>query len=425
MRKYIFLTVLSILFFSESTKAQCQYNALGYYMSLSAPTTIGGIASDNCIYGGEYITCTGLVAGNTYRVSTVGNTAFDTQISIFRNTTTVAANDDAPTGGSQSEIYFTPTTNGDHDIQINEFLCQSNSICMTLEIELVAQPLPVITIPVVVHVIHYGESIGVGRNISDLQIQEQIEKLSNSESRIFINGPTGSGKELIARKIHKNSNRKKGPFVVLNGALLDVKKYELELFGEEKDNGSITYGSLEKATSGILLIDEVTEIPLETQSKILRVLIDQKFRRINGNHDIKVDVRIICSTSKNIYEEIKYGNFREDLFHRLNVFNIEIKPLSKRPDDIPLLIEYLANLACNPSSSIDPTTHFRPSPSSHDRVIVPTCMSGWCSIRIGIPDRSMSLLSSRVNANVGSFASGCVSVGLNILPMKYFGMFKE
>ena len=187
---------------------------------------------------------------------------------------------------------------------------------------------------------HTFELVGKSQNVT--KIRDQIEKLSSSESRIFINGPTGSGKELVARKIHKMSQRKNGPFIVLNGALLDVKKYELELFGEEKDNGSITYGSLEKSSNGILLIDEVTEIPLETQSKILRVLTDQKFKRINGNHDIKVDVRIICSTSKNIYEEIKYGNFREDLFHRLNVFNIEIKPLNKRPEDIPLLIEYFS-----------------------------------------------------------------------------------
>ncbi len=187
---------------------------------------------------------------------------------------------------------------------------------------------------------HSFDFIGSSANIE--KIREQINKLSNSDSRVFINGPTGSGKELIARKIHKISNRKKSPFVVLNGALLDVKKYELELFGEEKQNGSITYGSLEKATGGILLIDEVTEIPLETQSKILRVLTDQKFKRINGNHDVKVDVRLICSTSKNIHEEIKYGNFREDLFHRINVFNIEVKPLNKRTEDIPLLIEYFS-----------------------------------------------------------------------------------
>ena len=187
---------------------------------------------------------------------------------------------------------------------------------------------------------HSFDLIGNSQNIE--KIREQIEKLSNSESRIFIYGPTGSGKELIARKIHKLSKRNKGPFVILNGALLDVKKYELELFGEEKENGSITYGSLEKASGGTLLIDEISEIPLETQSKILRVLIDQKFKRINSNHDIKVNVRIICTSSKNIVNETQLGNFREDLFHRLNVFQINIEPLSNRTSDIPLLIEYFS-----------------------------------------------------------------------------------
>ena len=187
---------------------------------------------------------------------------------------------------------------------------------------------------------HSFDLIGNSQNIE--KIREQIEKLSNSESRIFIYGPTGSGKELIARKIHKLSKRNKGPFVILNGALLDVKKYELELFGEEKENGSITYGSLEKASGGTLLIDEISEIPLETQSKILRVLTDQKFKRINSNHDIKVNVRIICTSSKNINNETQLGNFREDLFHRLNVFQISIEPLSNRVSDIPLLIEYFS-----------------------------------------------------------------------------------
>ena len=182
------------------------------------------------------------------------------------------------------------------------------------------------------------ELIGNSENIKN--IKEQIKKIAISESRIFINGPTGSGKELIARKIFKESKRKKGPFIILNGALLDIKKYELELFGEEKTNGSISYGALEKSTGGILLIDEITEIPLETQSKILRVLIDQKFKRINGNHDINVDVRIICSSSKDIKKEIKDGNFREDLYHRLNVFEIIIEPLKNRVSDIPLLVEY-------------------------------------------------------------------------------------
>jgi two-component system, NtrC family, nitrogen regulation response regulator NtrX len=184
------------------------------------------------------------------------------------------------------------------------------------------------------------ELIGNSENIKN--IKEQINKFAISESRIFINGPTGSGKELIARKIHKESGRQKGPFIVLNGALLDMKKYELELFGEEKNNGSISYGALEKSSGGILLIDEVSEIPLDTQSKILRVLIDQKFKRINGNHDINVDVRIMCTSSKNIKKEIEDGNFREDLYHRLNVFEINIEPLKNRVSDIPLLVEYFS-----------------------------------------------------------------------------------
>ena len=191
---------------------------------------------------------------------------------------------------------------------------------------------------------HTFEIIGKSQNINS--IRYQIQKLSSSESRIFITGPTGSGKELIARKIHKNSKRKKGPFIILNGALLESEKYELELFGEEKNDGSISYGALEKASAGILLIDEVSEIPLETQSKILRIIIDQKFKRINGTHDINVDVRIICSTSKDIKNEIKIGNFREDLFHRLNVFNINIDPLNKRTEDIPLLIKYFLEKIC-------------------------------------------------------------------------------
>ena len=184
------------------------------------------------------------------------------------------------------------------------------------------------------------ELVGNSENITN--IKEQIKKISVSESRIFIKGPTGSGKELIARKIHKESKRQNGPFTILNAALLNIEKYELELFGEEKINGSISYGALEKSTGGILLIDEISEIPLETQSKILRVLIDQKFKRINGTHDIIVNVRIMCSSSKDIKAEIENGNFREDLYHRLNVFQINIVPLKDRVSDIPLLVEYFS-----------------------------------------------------------------------------------
>ena len=182
--------------------------------------------------------------------------------------------------------------------------------------------------------------IGESKNI--VNINDQIKKISITESRVLINGPSGSGKELIARKIHKSSNREKKPFIVLNGALLDANKYELELFGEEKENGSISYGALEKANNGTLLIDQISDIPLNIQSKILRVLTDQKFKRINGNSDIVVNVRLICSSNKDLKKEIEKGNFREDLFHRINVFEINIEPLSQRISDIPLLIRYFS-----------------------------------------------------------------------------------
>ena len=182
--------------------------------------------------------------------------------------------------------------------------------------------------------------IGDSKNI--INIKDQIEKISLTDSRVTINGPSGSGKELIARKIHKKSKRNNKSFVVLNGALLDNNKYELELFGEEKNDGSISFGALEKANLGTLLIDQVSEIPLDIQSKILRVLTDQKFKRVNGINDINVDVRLICSSSIDLKEEIELGNFREDLFHRINVFEINIKPLNERVSDIPLLIKYFS-----------------------------------------------------------------------------------
>ena len=182
--------------------------------------------------------------------------------------------------------------------------------------------------------------IGNSKNISS--IRDQIEKISLTDSRIIINGPSGSGKELIARKIHKKSKRNNKQFVILNGALLDNNKYEQELFGEEKNDGSISYGALEKANKGTLLIDQISDIPLDIQSKILRVLIDQKFKRVNGSNDIKVDVRLICSSSKDLKDEIKMGNFREDLFHRISVFEINIAPLNERISDIPLLIKYFS-----------------------------------------------------------------------------------
>lgn len=180
----------------------------------------------------------------------------------------------------------------------------------------------------------------IGKSPSITKVKKIIEKLSNTESRVLITGPTGSGKELVARKIHKHSIRNKKPFVVINAASLKETTYEKELFGQEFGDGTMSFGTLDRANKGTLLIDEVTEIPLETQANILRVLIDQKFKRINGKKDVNVNIRIISSSSKNLLEEVSSGKFREDLFHRLNVVPIELSPLTNRTEDIPELINY-------------------------------------------------------------------------------------
>ena len=182
----------------------------------------------------------------------------------------------------------------------------------------------------------------VGQSNEIQKVKGLINKLSNTESRVFISGPAGSGKELVARQIHKKSSRSNRPFLVVHGALLDPKKYEYELFGSENLNGTINYGFFEKAKNGTLLIDEISEIPLETQAKILRVLVDQKFRRVNGTHEINVNVRIISTSTNNIRNEIEQGNFREDLYHRLNVVPIILPPLKDRTEDIPLLLNYFS-----------------------------------------------------------------------------------
>ena len=187
---------------------------------------------------------------------------------------------------------------------------------------------------------HSFDIIGESQTIQ--KIKNLILKLSSTESRVFISGPAGSGKELVARQIHKKSSRSKKPFEVVNGALLDPEKYEIQLFGSESSDNIINYGFLEKARDGTLLIDEVTEIPLETQAKILRVWIDQKFKRVNGSSDINVNVRIISTSSKVIREEVDKGNFREDLYHRLNVVPIFLPALKDRIDDVPLLIKYFS-----------------------------------------------------------------------------------
>jgi len=180
----------------------------------------------------------------------------------------------------------------------------------------------------------------IGENIELIKIKKLIQKLSTAESRVLITGQTGTGKELVARKIHKSSTRSENAFIVLNAALLQEEKYEKHLFGEEYKDGTIDYGILESANQGTLLIDEVSEIPIETQASILRVLIDQKFKRINGTEDINVDIRIISSTSKDLKQLVEDEKFREDFFHRLNVVPIKLPSLQSRSEDIPLLINY-------------------------------------------------------------------------------------
>ena len=182
----------------------------------------------------------------------------------------------------------------------------------------------------------------IGESPQILKVKNLINKLGNTESRVFISGPAGSGKELVARQIHKKSSRSNKPFVIVNGALLDPAKYEFELFGSENSDGTVSNGFFEKARDGTLLIDEVSEIPLETQAKILRVLIDQKFRRVNGLKEINVNIRIISTSSKNIREEVNKGNFREDLYHRLNVVPIMLPALKDRVEDIPLLLDFFS-----------------------------------------------------------------------------------
>ena len=183
----------------------------------------------------------------------------------------------------------------------------------------------------------------VGKSAEILKIKKTIEKLAAAESRILITGQTGTGKELVARKIHKNSSRADNPFVVFNAALLQEEKYEKQLFGEEYENGNIDYGVLEKANHGTLLLDEVSEIPFKIQSNILRILIDQKFKRIKGTKEVNVNIRIISSTSKDLKKLIQENKFREDLYHRINVVPVHMPLLQSRTEDIPLLIKYFSN----------------------------------------------------------------------------------
>ena len=173
-------------------------------------------------------------------------------------------------------------------------------------------------------------------------LRTSIEKVAPTNSRVMIKGPSGCGKELAARIMHDKSLRKDGPFVVLNAAALAPERVEEELFGTE-DNGSGVprkVGALEEAHNGTLYIDEVADMPLETQGKVLRVLVEQKFQRVGGGPKVHVDVRIVSSTSRNLEREMGAGQFREDLYHRLNVVPITVPSVTERREDIPDLVKY-------------------------------------------------------------------------------------
>jgi two-component system, NtrC family, nitrogen regulation response regulator NtrX len=182
----------------------------------------------------------------------------------------------------------------------------------------------------------------VGHSSSINHLRQTIAKVAPTNSRILIVGPSGAGKELAARTIHNSSERIRGPFVVINAAAITPERMEVELFGVEQPNGSTgrKVGALEEAHGGTLFIDEIADMPRETQNKILRVLVDQTFQRVGGGVKVQVDVRIVSSTARNLEAEIAAGRFREDLYHRLSVVPIRCPPLAERREDIPELIAH-------------------------------------------------------------------------------------
>ena len=180
----------------------------------------------------------------------------------------------------------------------------------------------------------------VGRSTVMNQLRQQIERIAPTNARILITGASGAGKETTARAIHAASLRAAGPFVVINAATITPERMEEALFGVEAADGQPRRsGALEDAHGGTLFIDEIADMPRETQGKILRVLVDQNFQRVGGATRVFVDVRIVSSTSRNLETEIAEGRFREDLYHRLSVVPLRVPALSERREDIPELID--------------------------------------------------------------------------------------
>lgn len=190
----------------------------------------------------------------------------------------------------------------------------------------------------------------VGQSPAILKIIDLIDRVAPSDARVLITGDNGTGKELVARRLHERSNRANGPFVEVNCAAIPSELIESELFGHEK--GSFTSaikqrkGNFEQANGGTLFLDEIGDMSLSAQSKVLRALQENKIMRVGGEKDIPVDVRVVAATNKNVPEEIRKGNFREDLYHRLSVILIQVPSLNERIDDIPLLAEHFVNDIC-------------------------------------------------------------------------------
>jgi len=181
----------------------------------------------------------------------------------------------------------------------------------------------------------------LGRSSAAQQLRQLIAKIAPANSRLLISGPPGSGKELVARLIHAASPRAKGEFVAIGAAEMTPDRVDLELFGEEGEGGRPSrIGVFERAHGGALYLDKVGDMPRETQGRILRVLVEQRFRRVGGSQDVQVDVRVMSSTSRDLREEIAAGRFREDLYHRLNVVPVHVPGLAERREDIAELVEY-------------------------------------------------------------------------------------
>ncbi|NOX94312.1 MAG: sigma-54-dependent Fis family transcriptional regulator [Alphaproteobacteria bacterium] len=184
----------------------------------------------------------------------------------------------------------------------------------------------------------------VGSSSSITTLRNIIERVADARSRILITGPPGSGKEMIARLIHTNSQRESRPFVVASAASIAPERMEQELFGIEGDDGAPRMtGLMEKAHGGTLMFDEIGDMPLETQGKILRVLVEQRFKRVGGERAVEVDVRIVSTTSCDLLANAANGKFREDLYHRLNVVSINAPGLDERREDIPALISFFVD----------------------------------------------------------------------------------